>query len=166
MALLVQVVVFIILVILQLAVVSAVPLLHGMADILLVWVAAWALLSRGRSAWVYALAAATSTAFVSAIHPIVPFVSYFLVVLLARFFQNRIWQSPFMALIIVSFAGSLLQSLISYIALTISGVGLDFQTSLVQVIIPTLFLNLLMALPVYAICKDLHRSLYPYEVEI
>lgn len=166
MAFLVQVVVFIILVILQLAVVSAVPLLHGMGDLLLVWVAAWALLSKSRSAWVYAFASAASMAFVSAIHPVVPFVSYFSVVLLARFFRNRIWQSPFMALIIVSFAGSLLQSVLTYVALTVSGVGLDFQSSLVQVIIPTLFLNLLLALPVYAVCRDLHRSLYPYEVEV
>lgn len=165
MAVLVQVVVFIILVILQLAVVSAVPLLHGMGDLLLVWVAAWALLSKGRSPWIYALAAAISMAFVSANHPVVPFVSYFSVVLVARFFQNRIWQSPFMALIIVSFVGSLLQSALSYVTLTLSGVNLGFQTSLVQVIIPTLFLNLLLALPVYAVCRDLHRSLYPYEVE-
>lgn len=166
MATLIQVVVFIILVILQLAVVSAVPLLHGMADLLLVWVAAWALLSKSRSAWYYAFGAAISMAFVSAINPVVPFVSYFAVVLLARFFQTRIWQSPIMALIIVSFGGSLLQSLLSYFVLMLSGMQLDFQVSLVQVIIPSLFLNLLLALPVYAAGRDLHRSLFPYEVEI
>jgi hypothetical protein len=71
-----------------------------------------------------------------------------------------------MALIIVSFAGSLIQSLLSFAAITVSGVSIDLQVSLVQVIIPTLFLNLLLALPVYAVGRDLHRLLYPFEVEI
>jgi hypothetical protein len=166
MYILIQVVVFVVLVILQLAVVTAIPLLHGTADLLLLWVAGWALLSRGRSAWVYALAASVSMAYVSAINPIVPFASYFSVVLMARFFQNRIWQSPIMALIIVSFVGSLIQSLLSFAAITVSGVSIDLQVSLVQVIIPTLFLNLLLALPVYAVGRALHRLLYPFEVEI
>lgn len=166
MVILIQVITFIILVILQLTVVSNVPLLHGTADLLLLWVAAWALLSKGRSAWVYAGAAAMSVAYVSAINPIVPFISYFFVVVIARFFQHRIWQSPIMALIVVSFFGSLMESGLSFLTLSISGVSIGFNVSLIQVVIPTLFLNLLLALPVYAIGKDLHRWLYPYEVEI
>lgn len=154
-----------VLVILQLAVVTAVPLLHGTADILLLWVAVWALLSRGRNAWVYALASALTTAFVSAINPVVPFVTYGSIVLMGKYFQRRIWQSPIMELIVISAAGSLIQSALSIITLFISGITVDFQVSLVQVVIPSLFLNLLFALPIYVLGRDLHRSLYPYEVE-
>lgn len=166
MSFLIQAISFIILLILQLTIVSDVPLLHGTADLLLLWVGAWALMSKGRNAWVYAGVASIAVAYVSAISPIVPFVTYFFVAAFARFFQHRIWQSPLMALIIISFVGSLLQSGISFITLYIGGIALDFSTSLVQVIIPTLFLNLLLALPVYAVVKDLHQWLYPYEVEI
>ena len=161
-----QVVSFIVVLILQLVVVGNIPLLHGTADLLLLWVAAWALISKGRSAWVYAGAAAIAVVYISAIHPIVPIITYFFVVVFARYLQKRIWQSPLMALFIISFVGSLLQSGLSFITLSMAGVALDFSTSLVQVIIPALFINLLLALPVYAICKDMHQWLYPYEVEI
>jgi len=163
---LIQVFGFIILVILQLAVVANVPLLHGAADLLLLWVAAWSLLSKGQSAWVYAGASAIAVAFVSAINPAVPIITYLGVVLVARFFQKRIWQSPFMALMIVSFLGSILESALSIMTLFIEGIPFSLNESLVQVIIPTLFLNLLLALPVYVICRDYHHWLYPYEVEI
>ncbi len=162
----VQAIAFFIVVVLQLAVVGNIPLLHGTADILLIWVGAWALLSKGKGAWIYAGVAAVVVSYISAIHPIVPFVSYFFVVAFARYFQRRIWQSPLIALLIICFAASLLQSGLSFVSLVIGGVPLDFSTSLVQVIIPTLFLDLLMALPVYALSKDMHQWIYPYEVEV
>jgi len=91
---LIQVFGFIILVILQLAVVANVPLLHGAADLLLLWVAAWSLLSKGQSAWVYAGASAIAVAFVSAINPAVPIITYLSVVLVARFFKRESGSHP------------------------------------------------------------------------
>jgi len=166
MSFVIQALAFIVVIILQMVVVSSIPLLHGTADLLLLWVGAWALMSHSRVPWIYAGVAALAVAYTSAIHPIVPFGAYFFVVIFAKFFQRRIWQSPLMALFVICFAGSLLESGLSYVILSIGGVPLDFSTSLVQVIIPSLFLNLLLALPVYAISRDMHQWLYPYEVEI
>jgi len=161
-----QAIAFIVVLVLQMVVVGNIPLLHGTADIILLWVGAWGLMSRGRTPWIYAGISAIAVAFISAIHPIVPFVTYFFVVIFARFFQRRIWQSPLMALFVICFGGSLLESGLSYITLVMGGVPLDFFTSLVQVVIPSLFLNLFLALPIYAVSKDMHQWLFPYEVEI
>lgn len=164
MSILLSIPILIVLLILQTVVVSHIPLLHGTADLLLIWLAAWAYLGKSRHAWIWAGIASIFVAYVSAINFMVPFISYFSVVFMAKFFQQRIWQSPIMAMLIITFSGSLVQNIASYLILSISGTNLPFNVSLVQVMIPSIFLNLFLALPVYAIAKDLYQWTYPGEV--
>lgn len=157
--------IIIILLILQTVVVSHIPLLNGTADLILIWMGAWALLGKSKNTWFWAGIAALGVAYVSANNVLVPFISYFFVVAVAKFFQHRIWQSPLLAMFLITFAGSLVQNTATYLLLSIGGTSLPFNTSLVQVIIPSVFLNLFLALPVYAIARDLYQRISPEEVE-
>lgn len=154
-----------VLIILQTVVVSHIPLLNGTADLLLVWLGAWALIGKSRNVWIWAGLTAVSIAFVSANHYLVPFISYFCVVFIAKFFQHRIWQSPIIAIFLIVFTGSIVQNLATYLILSVLGTPLIFNVTLVQVMIPSVFLNLFLALPVYAIAKDLYKRILPEEVE-
>ena len=53
---------------------------------------------------------------------------------------------------------------LTYITLAVTGVSIPFAVGLVQVIIPSLLINLLLSLPIYAIAKDTALWAYPLEV--
>src|SRR5215208_3386754 len=85
-------------VILQTAVISRVYLLSGIADLPLVMLAAWSLQEEVDSAWHWAAATGLLVGFISGISWVVPVVAYLAVVVLARIFQQRVWQAPLLAM--------------------------------------------------------------------
>lgn len=148
-------------VILQSAVISRVYLLSGIADLPLVLLAAWALQEEVDSAWHWAAAAGLLVGFVSGISWVVPVAGYLAVVGLARIFQRRVWQAPLLAMFSITFVGTLILSLLSLVVLRILGVPLPIDDSLGLVTLPTVLLNMLLAIPVYAVMRDLARWVYP-----
>jgi hypothetical protein len=148
-------------VILQSAVISRVYLLSGIADLPLVMLAAWALQEEVDSAWHWAVATGLLVGFVSGISWIVPFSGYIAVVMLARIFQRRVWQAPLLAMFSITFLGTILISLLSIVALRFSGVQLPLGDVLGLLTLPGVLLNMLIAIPVYAVMRDLARWVYP-----
>ncbi|HBY06288.1 MAG TPA: hypothetical protein DEH22_00280 [Chloroflexi bacterium] len=154
------------LVIFQSAIVSRMPLLHGTADLVLLVVIAWALQERVRSAWQWALIAGMIMAYVSALDNVIPITSYLAVTFLALLLRQRIWQAPILAMLAVTFAGSLLVNIFTALYLSIAGTALPFLDTLNLIILPSIILNLLLAIPVYALVKDLAEWLYPEEIDL
>ena len=148
-------------VILQSAVISRVYLLSGIADLPLVMLAAWALQEEVDSAWHWAVATGLLVGFVSGISWIVPFSGYLAVVMLARIFQRRVWQAPLLAMFSITFLGTILVSLFSIVALRFSGVQLPIGDVLGLLTLPGVLLNMLIAIPVYAVMRDIARWVYP-----
>jgi hypothetical protein len=148
-------------VILQSAVISRVYLLSGIADLPLVMLAAWALQEEVDSAWQWAVATGLLVGFISGIIWIVPFLGYIAVVVLARIFQRRVWQAPLLAMFSITFLGTIIVSLLSIMALRFSGVQLAISDVLGLLTLPGVLLNMLIAIPVYAVMRDLARWVYP-----
>jgi hypothetical protein len=148
-------------VILQSAVISRVYLLSGIADLPMVMLAAWALQEEVDSAWQWAVATGLLVGFVSGISWLVPIAGYVAVIFLARVFQRRIWQAPLLAMFSITFLGTLIVSALSIAALRIAGVDLPVSDVLGLLTLPTVLLNLLIAIPVYAVMRDLARWVYP-----
>ena len=158
---LVAVPVILLTVILQSAVISRVYLLSGIADLPMVMLAAWALQEEVDSAWHWAAATGLLVGFVSGIPLLVPVSGYLAVVVLARMFLRRVWQAPLLAMFSITFLGTLLVSLLSIAALGLSGVELPIGDVLGLLTLPAVLLNLLIAIPVYAVMRDLARWVYP-----
>lgn len=152
-----------ILIMLQTNLVNQVTLLSGCADLVLLWIAAWSLQKQVRSAWLWTLVAAVSVAFVSAAPWFVAIIGYPVVTFFARAVNKRVWQSPLLVMFVVTIAGSLVMQTLTYLSISIEGVAIPWKTGLVEVIIPSMLLNLLFALPVYALVKDLAAQVYPLE---
>ena len=163
---LVAVPVILLTVILQSAVISRVYLLSGIADLPLVMLAAWALQDGVDSAWHWAIATGLLVGFISGISWVVPVAGYISVVFLAYLFQRRIWQAPLLAMFSITFVGTILVSFLSVGVLRFSGVDLPLSDVLGLVMLPGVLLNMLLAIPVYAVMRDLARWVYPVpEVE-
>ena len=148
-------------VILQTAIVSRVYLLSGIADLPLVMLAAWALQEEVETAWHWATAAGLLVGFVSALPMLAPILGYFVVVGLAQILQGRVWQAPLLAMFSVTFFGSVIASVLSFAVLSLSGINLPVGDVLGVLTLPSVLLNMLLAIPVYAVMRDLARWVYP-----
>jgi rod shape-determining protein MreD len=148
-------------VILQSAVISRIYLLSGIADLPLVMLAAWALQEDVDSAWHWAVALGLMVGFVSGIPWYVPVISYGLIVALAQVLQRRVWQAPLLAMFSVTFLGTVIVSLLSFAVLRLSGVNMALEDVLGLLVLPSVLLNMLLAIPVYAVMRDLSRWAYP-----
>ena len=148
-------------VILQSAVVSRMTLLSGYADLTLVMLAAWALQEGVESAWHWAAATGILVGFVSGIPLIVPLISYLIVVALANMLQRRVWQAPLLAMFSVTFLGTMVSNLFSLIVLRFSGAPFVIGDALGLLVLPSVLLNMLFAIPVYAVMRDLAKWAYP-----
>ena len=158
---LVAVPVILLTVILQSAVISRVYLLSGSADLPLVMLAAWALQDGVDSAWHWAIATGLLVGFISGIPWVVPLAGYVAVVVIAYLFQRRVWQAPLLAMFTITFLGTIIVSLLSIGVLRFSGVELPTSDVLGLVMLPGVLLNMLLAIPVYAVMRDLARWVYP-----
>jgi hypothetical protein len=150
-------------VILQSSIVSQIVLLSGFADLILILLAAWALQDRVDTAWHWAIVASVMVGFVTRMPWLIVVIGYLAVVYMAQLLQRRVWQAPLLAMFSVTFAGTLFIQLLSYGYLTISGTSIRLDDSLGLIILPSLLLNMLIAIPVYAIMRDLARWVYPSE---
>ena len=148
-------------VILQSAVISRVYLLSGIADLPLVMLAAWALQEDVDSAWHWAAATGLLVGFISGIPWIVPVLGYLVIVTLAQIFQRRVWQAPLLAMFSITFLGTILMGLLSLAVLGSEGVPLPISDVLGLLILPSVLLNMLLAIPVYAVMRDVARWVYP-----
>ena len=153
--------VIILAVMLQSAIVSRVTLLSGVADLPLVMLAAWALQDEVESAWHWAAAARLMVGFVSGIHWSVPVLSYLAVVAFAQVFQRRVWQAPLLAMFSVTFLGTISMSVFSLAVLRLVGIPLPLGDVFGLITLPGILLNMLLAIPVYAVMRDLARWVHP-----
>jgi hypothetical protein len=151
---------------LQTTVVSTLPILSGFSDLVLLVLVAWSLQERVRTAWFWALVAGLMVGYLSAMPMMVPVVAYLAVTGLAMLIRRRVWQTPILAMYIVTFVGSIFSLGLSMAVLLFFETPLPLLDSLNLVILPGTLLNLLLALPVYAIVADMANWVYPEEFDV
>jgi rod shape-determining protein MreD len=152
-------------VILQSAVISRTTLLSGFADLPLVIVIAWALQDGVTTGWHWAILAGLLTGFVSSMPWAVPVVGFALAVLMTQLIQKRIWQAPLLAMLGVTFIATLTMHLLSYVVLSVFRAPLPFADTFSLITLPSVLLNMLLAIPVFWLTRDLARWVYPVEEE-
>jgi hypothetical protein len=154
------------LLILQSAVFSRVILLKGMADLVLLALIAWALQKRVKTAWHWCIIGGLLVSYVSAIPMLATLLGYILAVGVALLLRQRVWQVPILAMFVTTFFGTIIVQLIELAALRLSGVAIPFFQSINLITLPSAMLNLLLALPFYALFSDLSNWLYPEELVV
>jgi rod shape-determining protein MreD len=154
------------LLILQSAVISRLSLLQGTADVVLLAVIAWALQKRVKTGLYWGIIGGLLVSFVSGLPYGATLVGYLLAVGLASLLRQRVWQVPLLSMFIATFFGTLVVNLAALVALRVAGTPLLFWQALNLVTLPSVLLNMLVAIPVYALIGDLARWVYPEEIEL
>lgn len=148
-------------VILQSAIVSRLSLLSGYADLILVLLAAWALQEGVTTAFHWAFLASIMVSFSSQLPWFIYLLGYVGVVFLALLLQRRVWETPLLAMFSVTFLGTLLMHLMSYAYLRLAGDPLPFGDSMGLITLPSILLNMLLAIPLFGMMRDLARWVFP-----
>lgn len=150
-------------VILQSAVVSQVKLLSGYADLPLVLLAAWALQERVKTSWHWGVLVCLYVGFVSSLSVPVIVIGYLAVVFLARVLRKASVAGPLLAMFSVVFLGTIFFHMLSFIVLSFSGTPLMLEDIVFLLTLPSLLLNMLLAVPMYAFMRDVSYWVYPIE---
>lgn len=158
--------VVLVVVILQTSIISRLSLLSGFADIMLLLLAGLASHKNASQIWLWGVVGSFGVGFVSGAPFIATLIGYLAVIGLARLIQQRVWESPVMAMFLVTFIGTLLFHLITYVSLLATGVLLSFDEVFSYVTLPSLFINMLLAIPVYTVVRDLAGWLYVSEQRV
>lgn len=152
--------------ILQTTVFSQTRLLSGTADLILLFLAAWSLQEKVENSWLWTGIAGVFVSIVSAMPFFAPLIGYFAVMAFSKLLQRKVWRAPILAMFIVTFFGTFIQHALYIIALQINGAPISWWQSLDNVILPSVLLNLIFAIPIYAIANDLAGRVYPLEVDV
>jgi rod shape-determining protein MreD len=150
----------------QSAVASQIPLLHGTVDLVLLALVGWALQKRVDTAWHWAMIGGLLYSLASALPVGIMLAGYLGVVTVAALIKRRIWPVPLLALLVTVFMGTLLTHSLSFLALVLGGTPLPLLQAVNQVTLPSLLLNILLAIPIYSIMGELAGWLYPLEIEV
>ena len=150
-------------VILQSTVISHITLLAGYADLMLIVLAAWALKADAATSWLWAILGGVMVSFLSGMPWPVYMAGYLFVVLLAQLLRQRVWRAPLLAMFSVIFIGTLTMNILALLVLNLLGTSLPVGDSLGLVILPSILLNLLFAIPVYAVIRDLAQWVSPIQ---
>jgi rod shape-determining protein MreD len=153
-------------VILQTTIVARLQLLSGSADLMLVVLAAWALQEQVDTAWHWAVLGGLMIGFASGVPLVATISGYLAVVGLARLVLKRVWELPILAMFFVTFIGTLIFQTISFVSLAASGDAITINDAFSLIVLPSVLLNLLIALPISAIMRDLGLWMYPMNEEL
>jgi hypothetical protein len=148
-------------VIFQSAIVSRFSLLAGSADVILVLIAAWALQDGVTTAFHWAFLASVMVGFASRMPWLIYLLGYGGVAFLALLLQRRVWQAPLLAIFSVTFLGTFFMHLVAYVYLRLAGDPLPFGDTMGLITLPSLLLNLLVAIPAQGLMRDLARWVFP-----
>jgi rod shape-determining protein MreD len=151
-------------IILQTSLISRINLLNGAADLVLLVLAAWGLQERVRRAWTWGVIAGILVGIISGVPWYIYLVGYLVVIGLGRILAHRVWQAPLLAMFTVTLMGTLVLLMLTYVERSLLEVSLEFNISFLQIILPSILLNLLLAVPLHSLIRDLANIVYPADV--
>jgi len=153
-------------VIVQSAVFSQVQLLYGTTDLVLLIVVAWAVQERVTTAWHWGIIAGVLASLATAVPAIAIIPTYVVITGVAIYMRRIFWQRPLLAMITATVLATLISQIITIAVLVIYGTPIPLIEAFYLITIPSVLLNLLLAIPIYALIGDLANWLYPEAIEI
>ncbi len=140
--------------------------LDGRPDLILLAVIGWGLAGGSEEAMVWGLVGGIFLDMLSGVPIGTTSIILILIGTLVSLFEGRIWEANFLMPLGTTLAGSLLFHILSLGVILLMGREIDWTYAFTRVILPSTFINLLLALPVAQALKGLRSRLYPPEVEI
>jgi hypothetical protein len=152
--------------VLQNSIVTRLQMLNGAADLVLLVLVSWILQADERQHWQWGLLAGLLVGISSAIPFWVPVIGYVSFVVIVTAVQRRVWQVPIWLLVISTFFGTFLIYGLEIFYRWLTAVPLDLIEVMNIVLLPSLVMNMILVLPVYAFIGEIAKRVYPKEVEV
>jgi hypothetical protein len=154
------------LLILETSILNQIPLLQGSADLILLALIAWALQKRVSSAWSWGVIGGLLVGYVSAVPLLVYLVSYLAAVGFALLLRQRMWNVPLLSMLLATFISTLFMHGLIMLTLRMSDTPLAFAATVNLVTLPSLLLNMILAIPFFVVFGDLANLLQPEALEM
>jgi cell shape-determining protein MreD len=135
-------------------IINKLPILYGYADLILLVVIVYSMHPRVKQSWFWAIVAGLFYGYVSKIPILVPILVFSSVIIASKYIKNRIWQMPILAYIFLVIAATFLFQFLSLFSLTFSGSVIPILEAINVIVIPSVLLNLIFAVPFYYIFND------------
>ena len=152
---------FVVTLMLQIGIVSSATLLAGAADLVLLFIVAWSLHQDHKNAWFLVLAFGLIVGSISAGPTVIPLMTYLLVFLAAKLMHHQIWRTPLLSMFLLTFFGTLFQNGLHLVGLWVQGVGFPVNQAFTNIMLPSVLLNMLLAIPVHALVQAIFPSELP-----
>ncbi len=157
---------FVLAMMLQYGVFSRWTILSGSPDLVLLLVIALCLHQKHKRFWILILIMGGVVGFVSALPYFVPMIVYMAVYLMSVSLKERVWQTPLLGMFLLTFGATILDHFLSIAILFLQRIPFVFSEALVNVVLPAVFLNMFLAIPVHAIVRELSLWLYPQGAQV
>ena len=152
--------IFLIAGIIQVSIFGNISLLGGRADLMLLCIIAWSINDRTKYSWILVILSGLIMSYLSAM-PMNGFLWMYLVIWgIIRFIKTKIWEMPLILMLFMTILGSLITEAGSLGLLFIRGASIRLSDAVSQIIIPSLGLNVLLSIPVYALLNDVVNTIY------
>ena len=152
-------------VILQSAILSQITLLLASADLVLVVVVSWIIHDRVKAVWEWALMAGILVGFISEVPMWAMVLGYLAIAAIGIMLKRRVWRAPLLALFTAVFIGTWVMQGLTFILLRVLGTAIDPLQTFNLIMLPSLLLNLLLAIPVQGLINEVVAWFYPDEME-
>ncbi len=152
--------IFIIAGILQVSVSGRITLLNGTADILMLCMVAWSINDKTKYSWILMLFGGLIMTYLSAMPMNGYLIMYFVVWAMIRFIRTKIWEMPLILMLFFTITGTLVVCVGTLGLLFIRNASINFSDAISQIIVPSLVMNLLFSIPIYAFLNDVVNTIY------
>jgi biotin transporter BioY len=146
---------------LQVTLVTRMSLLQGEADLMLLVMVAWLLQDGNKPDWRWGIPAGLMIGFISALPDWLFLGAYVAVAALCQLLYQRIWQVKLLTLFTATLLGTLSIHLITIGYLWLSAEPLNIMDAFNLITLPTMLLNLILVLPIFALVGELNKLISP-----
>ena len=148
---------------LQVGFFGQIRLMNGTSDLIMLCIVAWSINERSKYSWILVIAGGLMMSYVSAM-PMNGYLWMYLTIwFIIRFIKMRVWQMPLMLMLFVTILSTLIISVGTLALLFLQNASVNYADAFRQIIIPSLVMNLLLSIPIYAFLNDVINTIYMNE---
>lgn len=135
-------------------------LLDGTTDLIMLCMIAWSINDRTKYSWILVIASGLIMTYISAM-PMNGYMWMYLIIWgIIRFIRNHVWQMPLILMLFMTIIGTLIVSVGTLGLLFLQNASVDYAEAFRQIIVPSIVMNLLLSIPIYAFLNDVVNTLY------
>ena len=135
-------------------------LLGGTSDLIMLCMIAWSINDRTKYSWILVVAGGLIMSYLSAMPMNGYLWMYFFIWGIIRFIKMRVWQMPLILMLFVTIIGTIVISVGTLALLFLQNASVNYMDALRQIIVPSLVMNILLAIPIYAFLNDVVNTVY------